>query len=466
MKRFLLVLGLVLLGVQGVMGLETAVSLSSTTHTISAAELATAIHQAESGDTIEVTGGVYAGHLLIDKSLTLIGHDWPIIDGGGEGTVIKITAPHTAVQGFVIRNSGHSLDEENSGLVSEATDTTIMNNRFEDTLFGIYLLEAHNSVIRDNFISSKNLDMPRRGDGIRIWSSMDVLIENNQVSQSRDVVLWYSERLTIRGNDVQDGRYGLHFMYCDDAHIVQNRLLNNSVGAFLMYSRRLNMEQNTVAYNRGPSGFGIGMKDLDDAVVMENLFLDNRIGAHLDGSPREVDSIGRFEGNVFAYNDIGVEMLPSVRHNQFEQNSFVENQEQMSIAGGGLPGDNLWATNYWSDYAGYDANGDGQGDVEYKSERLFEDLMQREPTLRLFLYSPATNAIDFAARAFPVVKPQPKLVDERPLITPYIPSNSPALPVANNGQWFWLAAILLSVVFIWLGLSQRWQRHYTFPQKI
>jgi nitrous oxidase accessory protein len=458
MRRWGLVLVLVWLGVQNAMGLGTAVT------TISAAQLALAISQAAAGDTIEVRGGVYEGSLVIDKPLTLIGHEWPVIDGGGEGTVVKITAPTTTIQGFIIRDSGHSLDEENSGLVATATDVTIVGNRFEDTLFGIYLQEAHNSIIRDNFITSKNLDMPRRGDGIRVWSSNDVLVEDNQVFQARDVVLWYSERLTLRGNDVQDGRYGLHFMYCDDAHIEQNRLLHNSVGAFLMYSRRLHMEQNTVAYNRGPSGYGIGMKDLDDAIVRENLFLDNRIGAYLDGSPREVDSIGRFEGNLFAYNDIGVEMLPSVRHNQFMQNSFVENEEQMSIAGGGLPGDNSWAVNYWSDYAGYDANGDGQGDIAYKAERLFENLMQREPNLRLFLYSPATNAIDFAARAFPVVKPQPKLVDERPLISPLIPTQSPALPASSNERWFWLAAGLLGFALIWQFLPQQIQRKYGFPQ--
>ena len=436
---------------------------------IPADDLATAVAQAAPGATILVDGGVYHGALLIDKPLTLIGQNWPVIDGGGVGTVINITSADTTLEGFVIRGSGHSLDQENSGLAGAAPRLTIRGNRFEDTLFGIYLRESPNSVIDSNHISSKPLDVPRRGDGIRVWASHDTLIEKNQVVDGRDVVLWYSERLTVRENEVRNGRYGLHFMYCDDALITQNRLLDNSVGAFLMYSRRLHMINNTVAGNRGPSGYGIGLKDVDDALVADNLFLNNRTAVYLDGSPREVDSIGQFTGNVFAYNDIGVEMLPAVRHNQFTGNSFIENQEQVAIAGGGTPGSNEWTPagrgNYWSDYAGYDADGDGLGDMSYKAERLFENLMQREPNLRLFLYSPATNALDFAARAFPLVKPQPKLVDERPLTTPRIPSQTPPLPIPQNQGWVAQTLFILALTFtVVLGLPHWHWRRYRLPQ--
>ncbi len=433
--------------------------------TITAEQLADAITQASAGDTLIVNGGVFHGHLVVDKPLTLIGENWPVIDGGGTGTVLRLTAPDTTVQGFLLRNSGHSLDAENSGVAGEAERLTLVGNRFEETLFGIYLREASNSVIRDNQISSKPLDVPRRGDGIRVWSSNDVLIENNVVTNGRDVVLWYSERLTLRRNVVRDGRYGLHFMYCDDALISQNQLLNNSVGAFLMYSRRLQMVNNTVAGNRGPSGYGIGLKDVDDAQIMENLFLNNRVGAYLDGSPREVDSVGLFSGNLFAYNDIGVEMLPAVRHNQFVNNSFIENEEQVAIAGGGTPGVNEWTVadrgNYWSDYAGYDADADGLGEMAYRSERLFENLMQKSPNLRLFAYSPATNALDFAAKAFPLVKPQPKLVDERPLIQPYIPSDAPPLPRTISPLWPILsgAILLLAVAVIGVVPHVHWRRY-------
>lgn len=440
------------------------------TITITAEDLATAVAEAQNGDTIEVDGGIHKGSIVIDKSLTLIGKNWPVIDGEFDGSVVIINAPGSAFNGFLIKNSGDSLDEQNSGIEVNAEHVLVENNRFEDTLFGIYLQKAHHSIVRANIVTSKDLEVQRRGDPIRLWYSTDVLVEDNIVNQGRDVVLWYSERLTIRNNTIQNGRYGLHFMYCDDAIIENNRLIDNSVGAFLMYSRRVTLHSNTIANNRGPSGYGIGLKDMDDAMVTDNLILDNRVGVHLDTSPREVDSFGKYSGNVFAYNDIGVEMMPSVRRNEFSGNSFVENEEQVGVAGGGIIRENLWTIdgrgNYWSDYAGFDADGDGHGDIEYKSERLFENLMQAEPKLRLFIYSPASNAIDFASKAFPMVKPQPKLVDERPYMAPMIPTDAPPLPQANNQGWIWLALALLIVALGLAALPRINRRRYQITPSV
>jgi nitrous oxidase accessory protein len=278
------------------------------------------------------------------------------------------------------------------------------------------------------------------------------------------VVLWYSENLTIRGNQVREGRYGLHFMYCDDALIEHNLLLNNSVGTFMMYSRRLRMTQNTVAYNRGPSGYGIGLKDMDDAVIENNLFVDNRVGAYLDNSPREVDSNGRFQGNVFAYNDIGVEMMPAVRHNEFSLNSFVDNGEQVGITGGGggRLQQNKWTVNgqgnYWSDYAGYDSAQDNWGDMPYKADRLFENLMDQNSSLRLFLYSPVEQAVNFAARAVPFVRPQPKLVDEIPMMTPLIPAGLPTLKAAGLRGEHTLLMGISATLLLTAGLAYQFSR--------
>ncbi len=404
---------------------------------------------AQPGETIEIDGGIYQGPLVIDKPVTLIGRNWPVIDGGGTGSVVKLAAPGIHLEGFLIRNSGSSLDEENSGVVVEGKNSTIANNRLEETLFGIYLRQASGSVIRGNAIRSMDVDVPRRGDAIRVWYSDDVLLENNRVERGRDVVLWYSSRVAVRGNDVRSGRYGLHFMYCDDAIIENNLLLDNSVGGFMMYSRRIILRHNTIAGNRGPSGYGVGLKDMDDATVVENLFLDNRVGIYLDNSPREVDSIGRIEGNVLGYNDIGVALLPSVRHNRFTGNSFMENHQQVAVEGGGAMPQNEWSVaglgNYWSDYAGFDAGADGLGDIPYRSDRLFEKLMDQLPPLRLFVFSPAAEAVDFAAKAFPFVRPQPKLIDEFPMMTPVVPVGPPPLPRRHTPAAVWPLFFLILI---------------------
>lgn len=430
---------------------------------VDAAGLPPAVAAAQDGDIIEVHGGVLRGRLNIDKALTLRGRDWPVIDGGNEGTVVHISGAGARLSGFLIKNSGSTLDQENSGVAVVAPRVVVEHNRFENTLFGIYLKEAHYSTVRGNRISSKDLAVQRRGDPIRLWYSSDVLVEDNVIDRGRDVVLWYSERLVLRNNTVNNGRYGLHFMYCDDAVIAGNRLTNNSVGTFLMYSRRVKMHNNTIAHNRGPSGYGVGLKDMDDTVIVDNLFLDNRVGAHLDTSPREIDSIGQFEGNVFAYNDIGVVLMPSVRRNMFSGNSFVDNEEQVAIAGGGTLHENSWTVdgegNYWSDYAGYDADGDGSGDIAYQSERLFENIMQQEPLLRLFIYSPASNAIDFAARAFPLVQPKPKLTDERPAMAPRIP-DAPPLPQQGGQGWLLLGPALLLLALFLTSLPRLYRRRY------
>jgi nitrous oxidase accessory protein len=381
-----------------------------------------ALDDSEDGDVLTITSGTHPGNFVVNKSITIQGTGWPVFDGGGVGNVFTIDAPDVKITGLLIRNSGSKLNSEDSGIEANAPGVIIEGNQIQNTLFGVYLKQAPNGLIRNNVITGMDLDVQRRGDGIRVWYSSDTVIENNDVSMVRDVVLWYSERLTVRNNTIHDGRYGLHFMYDDDALVENNRLTSNSVGAFLMYSRRLRMIGNVVGDNRGPSGYGIGLKDLDDAYVRGNLFADNRVGAYVDNSPRESKSTVEFIDNVFVLNDFGVRLMPSVQRNQYTGNSFVDNQEQVQVAGRGTLKDNAWAVNgtgnYWSDYAGFDANNDGIGDVIYKSEKLFENLTDKHPNLRLLTFSPVTQAIDFAAKSFPFVRPEPKLTDPAPLVNP------------------------------------------------
>jgi nitrous oxidase accessory protein len=380
------------------------------------------ISSAPPGAILRVPPGVYHGPIVIDKPLTLLGDGQAVLDGLGRGTVVHIIAPDVTVRGFVIKNSGRSLAHEDSGILVEAPRARIEENELSDVLFGIYLKNAPGSIIRANRVRGLDVPEAERGDALRLWYSSGVLIEGNQTYNARDAIIWYSARVTVRANRFQGGRYGVHLMYCKEITIESNLLSKNFVGVYAMYTQNLTLRQNLSLGHRGPSGYGIGLKDTDNAQIVENVIADNSVGAFIDNSPSESNSSVLFRRNLFAYNETAVLMFPSVRGDVFTENSFIENFEQVGIAGGGEPHGNSWTQNYWGDYLGYDADNDGIGDLVYKSERLFEHLIDRHPQLRLFLYSPAIQALEFAARALPIFKPQPKLTDPRPLMAPLLPT--------------------------------------------
>lgn len=393
------------------------------------------IAKAEPGTTIEVPTGTYREHLIIDKPITLLGIGRPTIDGGGTGDIIQIIAPGVTLRGFIIRNTGIDLDLENAGIRVVAPHATIEDNTLDSILFGIDLREAPDSVLRNNRVGGKDLDIARRGDGVRLWRSDRTLLEGNTIHDGRDAVLWYSEGIVARRNTVERSRYGLHLMYSDNVLIEDNTLRENSVGIYVMYSKDVQIRGNRLLKNRGPSGYGIGLKETDRFAVVANLITSNRVGAYLDGSPFGNTKPGDFSKNTFAYNDIAMTFLPSVRGNEIIHNNFIDNLEQISVSGRGQLKDNaFWKGeegNYWSDYVGYDQNGDGVGDFVHESETLFENLLDREPKLRLLLYSPAQQAIEFVGKALPATRPEPKFIDEVPRMQPFPVEGVPGVPGAR-----------------------------------
>ncbi len=377
-----------------------------------------ALAAANAGDVIEVHGGIYPTPLIVEKSVSLIGIDSPVIDGQGKGSLVVINAPQVVLSGFTLRHSGQSLAHEDTAIVIQAAHVKVSNNLLEDVMFGIYFANASNGLAENNIIHGKPLDESMRGDGIRVWYSNDVQLIGNDVINGRDTLIWYSNNITIRNNHIHSDRYGLHFMYNNNAVVEDNVIENNAVGAYMMYSAGLIMTGNRYSNNRGASGYAIALKDMDHARIENNQFIGNVVAVYLDNSPSLFDDYNIFSHNFIAYNNIGLMGLPSVQRNIFQDNTFLENYQQVSVQGRGNLLGNLWNKdgigNYWSNYVGYDRDGDGVGDMPFRAEKLFESLADNEPTLRLFSFSPASQVIDFAASAFPSLRPDPKVIDEAP----------------------------------------------------
>jgi ABC-type multidrug transport system ATPase subunit len=237
-------------------------------------------------------------------------------------------------------------------------------------------------------------------------------------------------------------------------------LHDNLVGAFLMYSRRLQLRENWIASNRGASGYGIGLKDMEGVHIAGNVLAGNKVGIFLE------HSAGQFTHNLLADNDKGMLIYPSAAGNRFEGNSFLENREQVVIEGfADTMTTNFWQGNYWSDYRGYDADGDGQGDRAYRPARLFERLADRQPALRMFVDGPSAQAIDFASRVFPVFEPKPKFVDESPRMHP-LPAPFVLAGIGNAWPW-WILGTLLPVwpLALFVGRARGAEGH-RFPLEV
>jgi nitrous oxidase accessory protein len=385
--------------------------------------VAAALEASAPGDTIVVHPGLYRESLVLRHPVRLIGEEGAILDGGGRGTVVLVRAADCEIDGFLIRASGDSLLEEDAAVkVLEADRCTVAGTRIEDSLFGILVRSGRAATLRANHVVGKALPLPRQGDGIRVQDGAGAILEDNTLEASRDLAIWQSNGCVVRRNVVRRCRYGLHYMYCDDNLFEDNFFEGNETGGAIMYSRRLTLRRNRFEGSRGPSAYGLLIKAADDVLAEGNRFVDNTSGVFLEESPSSRHATCVFRGNVFGGNEVGVLLQPSVERVVFAGNAFVANRVQVETAGRGRGDLNVWSENgrgnYWSDYVGFDADHDGVGDTPYRVEAFFEDLAGRYPAVALLRLGPAAQALESAARAFPVVKARPVATDDHPLVAP------------------------------------------------
>jgi nitrous oxidase accessory protein len=375
-----------------------------------------ALRAAAPGDTIQVEGGVHVGNLLLDKTIKLEGAGRPVIRGDGVGSVITVTANSCTIRGFVIERSGGMLVDEDSGILLKSGGNRIEDNELRDVLYGIYLYRSDGNTVGSNVIRGRPLaGLGERGSGIHIWDSSHNTIEGNTISQVRDgMYLQNAHWSGIRRNRAFDLRYGLHYMFSNDNWFEDNVLHDNVAGAAIMYSRRIRFRGNVFLRNRGFSSFGVLFQDTYDCLAAHNLIADNAVGIFMEALRSSV-----FHHNLVAANDIAIQAFSNATGNVFHHNNFIHNLSPIHVVGRatGIRWSESGAGNYWSDYEGYDLDGDGAGDAPHRIQNLFERLEGNYPRLRLYFFSPASQALAFAERAFPVIEAS-REIDFAPLMKP------------------------------------------------
>lgn len=373
-----------------------------------------AISIAKNGDTILVKYGIYKeGSINISKSITLLGLNYPVLDGESKYENIVITGKNITVKGFLIKDSKHSSSNDYAAVsIANTTMIIIENNKIVNAHFGVHLANSTYCSILRNEITGFAASEQSAGNGIHIWKSDHALIDGNQIKGHRDGI--YFEFVTdseIKNNTSENNiRYGLHFMFSHNDNYFHNTFRNNGTGVAVMYTHNVKMEGNRFENNWGSSSFALLLKDISDSYMINNTFSGNTIAIFMEGSNRMNIKKNSFKNNGWAIKIQANCSDNFINNNNFESNTF-------DIATNGTMVLSNFDNNYWDRYEGYDRNHDGFGDIPYHPVSMYSMIVEKNSNSLILLRSFMVSLLDRAEKAIPSLTPE-NLVDKKPMIKP------------------------------------------------
>jgi nitrous oxidase accessory protein len=393
---------------------QSAVARPATCAPVEPGGLAAALAAAHDGDTLCLGAGVHPGPVRVDRRVTLWGPPDAVIRAGG-GSVVTVSAAGARVAGLTIDGSGGRFEVLDAALHVVADDVTVEGVDVVHAVYGILVERARRVTIRGNRVRG---DATRpsgvRGDTIRLWETHDSRVEANRVEDGRDVVVWYSRGNRVVGNQVVRGRYGTHLMYSHDNLVADNRYLDGVVGVFVMYSRGVTLRRNVVAGAGGAAGLAIGLKDSGNVLVENNVLVRDATGIFVDQTPSQAGDTLVVSGNLIRQCDVAVAFHTTPERTRITGNVLADNLRQVHAEAGIDPARALWHGNHYGDYAGYDLDGDGTGDVPYRASSASEDLVAGRPALAFFRGGPVLGLVDAASQLVPLWPPRVLLNDAAP----------------------------------------------------
>jgi parallel beta-helix repeat protein len=394
-----------------------------------------ALNNANEGDTIFVKAGIYYEHVVINKSVSLIGEnrETTIIDGGGPAYYpiirypITVKANNVVIEGFTIRNSEMDRDGIYVFLVNH---TIIRNNKITaNSWAGIFIQNSFNNTISGN-------DIINNGEGIVVVISSNTTISGNNITANKyaGIDLQDSSNNTLRNNYMSGNGYNFyvwgeelsHFIHdVDPSNTVggkpiyywvnqQNLMVPTNAGQVLLVNsinitvRNLDLKNNgqgiLLAYtqdslitgnNLTNNVYGIWLYYSSQNTISTNIIANNEVGISFEG----YSSYNNISGNNIANNYDGIDLISS-SNNMIYHNNFVNNPNQVysddvsaNIWDDGYPS----GGNYWSDYAGVDEKSgpnqdqlgsDGIGDTPYIIDENNQD---RYPLMNPYAELPVHN---------------------------------------------------------------------------
>jgi len=407
-KNFTLILSFVLFSMVALANVRK-VGINQSFHLIQQA-----INASQNGDTILVDPDIYKEkNITVDKSIVLIGNNYPVLDGEHKYEIISVKANDVTIKGFKLIHSGVSSLSDIAGIkIYENKNVTISGNILEDTFFGVYLQKATDCLVENNKLTAYATTDQESGNGIHCWQCDSLRIIGNTVTGHRDGIYFefVTNSVIWRNISRANSRYGLHFMFSHNDAYISNIFQNNNAGVSVMFTHGVKMFNNVFEDNWGDGCYGIFLKEITDSYISGNKFLRNTTAISMEGANRVLVEKNEFINNGWAFKIQASCMDDTLTHNNFIGNSF-------DIATNGTLVLNNFNYNYWDKYEGYDLNKDNLGDVPYHPVSMFSMIVAENPTAMILFRSVMASLFDKIEKIIPSLTPE-NLVDKSPFMKP------------------------------------------------
>nr|MDO8114033.1 NosD domain-containing protein [Candidatus Sigynarchaeota archaeon] len=268
-------------------------------------------------------------------------------------------------------NRGEGISLESGCDRNTITNNTASNAGTTNQMVGISLDNCHNNTVSGNFAN----DNTEYGIYLRSGCDRNVITNNmagNVVTaaQKEGIFVWGDcDNNTISGNTANDNTdYGIRLRTGCDWNAVTNNTAGNAgttkqdYGICLFDNCTNNTVSSNIASNNTVSGIYLYII-CDDNTVSDNIICDNLVYGIMmnDGC-----NGNNFTQNTVQCNGIGISLNATSSGNVIYYNRFIFNSIGNAIDNGTSNSwDNGTVGNHWSDYDGYDADGDGIGEVWY-----------------------------------------------------------------------------------------------------